>query len=138
MTTIEGSIAQIKVMANALWDFYDEYTLFQPYVGLGGGFTWYDADLEVSSVERFDMESTLKPFPVGQAVVGVNINTFDIVFFDLSYRFYSSFNETHANAVEISSPHDPNVDYENGSVNSTQPTFMNHVVEIGVRVPIRY
>ena len=138
MTTVEGDITQIKAVANVLWDFYDEYTLFQPYVGLGGGLTWYDADLEVTSVERFDMESTLKPFPIGQAVVGVNINTFDVVFFDVSYRFYSSFNETHSNAVEISVPHDPDAAFQNGSVKSTQPIFMNHVVEVGARVPIRY
>lgn len=137
-TTVEGDVAQIKVMANVLVDFYDEYTLFQPYIGLGAGLTWYDADLEVTSVERFDLGSTLKPFPIGQGIVGVNINTFDFVFFDISYRFYSTLNERHDNVVEISVPYDPDATFQNGSVQSTNPIFMNHIVEVGARVPLRY
>ena len=147
----EGSPIQFKVVTNIIYDFFDEYTLFQPYVGLGGGITFFTSDTDVMTTmtdmdEMMDMEDDpamketlftidglIKPQPIAHAIVGFNINTNDYVFIDASYKFLSTYRYTIHDATTVYQGSEG----ELADVSTSDYRFQNHIFVLGVRIPIR-
>ena len=144
-TETYGNLSHTRIMANALYEFNDEYSLFQPYIGLGAGASVYGIGVTIkSNLEEQGSSDSLRIggnttfIPVGQIIIGFNTNINDDLFIDLSYNFLSSFKNKYINVADIyqldrtEHKYYINLETEDGK----QP-LLNHIFELGFRIPIR-
>ena len=133
----DGKTLQFKGMVNVLYDHFDEYTLFQPYAGLGGGAIYHQPNMDVlnGSDKLLGISGDVGFVPVGQLILGVNVNTNDYVFIDVSYKLLGSYGSTLTDVLQVDVA--DSVQGLNAEVNAGKKPYLNHVFELGARIPIR-